>query len=326
MMMRKFLLNLFVFSLIFLVFSSILSQLFERTIMRDSMLLRTEHHFLKDSEPLLFLFMGDSHTKDGINPDYIPQSFNFSTTKQSYIQTYYTLKSLLESHSRTDSLQMIFLPCDLTTFGSYRLRNFDPSFYWDRYLDFWEVGQTLDDRPRFLWKQLEASTMSYLNNGSYIIEYVGWRWFGGGKVKPQLNGHTPQPGDFSLISDQDSFSRDRVQRLFGEGQLVDPHLADYFARTVELCHAHDLPVVLLNFPLVRAYELAIKEYYPDWQEQMQTVEHIVNTPGVILLTELTNDMSETPRWFHDPGHLNSGGAIELSTRIKSWIENQIPLE
>ena len=43
-----------------------------------------------------FAFFGDSHAQRGVNPNFINNSFNFAKGGESYVETYYKLKKIIE--------------------------------------------------------------------------------------------------------------------------------------------------------------------------------------------------------------------------------------
>ncbi|PIN69399.1 hypothetical protein COV93_05700 [Candidatus Woesearchaeota archaeon CG11_big_fil_rev_8_21_14_0_20_43_8] len=56
----------------------------------------TFHEYLNENpdKTIEFAFLGDSHARYGINPTYIPKSFNFASSGENYIKTYYKLGSV----------------------------------------------------------------------------------------------------------------------------------------------------------------------------------------------------------------------------------------
>src|SRR4030042_4444222 len=92
-----------IFLSILLVIIAILNVLYIKFIQPQEIVERREAGYrnliANLEEPVIdFLFLGDSRVEGGINPLYIDRtSFNFATGGQSYIETYYLLKKMLEN-------------------------------------------------------------------------------------------------------------------------------------------------------------------------------------------------------------------------------------
>ncbi len=317
--MLKFVKSLLLLGIVFLFCSFAVSRLFDRFIMSNSIVLKNDRYFYDLGEPVHFVFFGDSHTKNALNPDQIPGTFNFASTKECYIQTFYKLKHILENSAQGENITHVFIPYDLSSFATFRIDNIQPTSYWAKYVNFWELGQVTGKPLKYLMRYVEAYLFSYYNNGAFLFEYVGWKFFKGGQVVQQLNGFTPKDGDFSKIYDPYEYTMDKLHKLFKESVAFDPVLVHYFKETINLCLEYQKEIILLKFPMAREHIDGVSEIYPNYYQDLQMVENIVNRPGVHVF-DYREHFEKERHLFHDQAHLNRKGAVKFGDLMKQRLQ------
>src|SRR3989344_8559179 len=63
-----------------------------------------------------YVFFGDSHAFHAVNPDFIPNSYNYATGAENYIKTYYKLRKMI--YQDNVDIDYIVLEIDLHTFST----------------------------------------------------------------------------------------------------------------------------------------------------------------------------------------------------------------
>src|SRR3989344_7582306 len=69
-----------------------------------------------EERKIMYAFFGASHTRDGINPEYILDSYNFADSQENYIQTYFKMKKIVEIDKV--NIDSAILEIDMPTFSS----------------------------------------------------------------------------------------------------------------------------------------------------------------------------------------------------------------
>ena len=268
----------------------------------------SRRQFEKSKEEISILFLGDSHVRSAVNPEYIPGAFNFSLDGENYIMTYYKMRYYLKDKDL--DLKMVVLPIDLHSFSSYRGNRFPDPVFWGRYINYIELGQEKGSMPSFIKKTLQ-SEFAYLGGYDEMIE----KFFSPAEnARKIVQGYLPRNGDFSTASDQASMelAHKRVSIHFSGQDFVDEHLFIYFIKLLTLLEENGIEVVLVRYPVTNQYFhfaasiLPVFDYVNIMEDQLKQQGFEYQILDYHDLFWGRNDL------FVDSDHLNKFGAEELS--------------
>lgn len=267
-------------------------------------------------EPVInFVFFGDSHIEGGINPLYIDgTSFNFSIGGQSYTETYYLLKRMIEDGDV--KLNNIVLQLDPHTF-SESVRGgkflFDQIYFYSKFVDNKKMAEL---KGESLISVFLRTKFPFLGNGKHFIDsilklddlttmYLGWS-----------NSHKT-----TSDIDRQEEALEAFEHYFPEGSaMIDKDTFEYFLDTLKLAKENDINVVFLKYPISKEYyseidkNIDIENYY---NEIFAEADEALDDYAVLDLHDYFFDKGE---YYYDPEHLIVGGAEILSKKINEELQ------
>ncbi len=311
-MIKKFIKKtIFFFILTSLLFFSI-NMCYENFVLKKTLLAKTDAQFIDaNKEGINILFLGASHTKRGINPLLIPNSFNYASADENYAETYYKLKTLIEKKQLKP--QIIILPLELNSFTSKRIERFNNGWYWKKYIDFQEFAKF---NPKFSILEAEiTSTFPVLGNGLDFLSIII-------KGKSEMvKGHKRTYRDFSQISNKEQEAIVKANSHFKNTKLIDERLVFYLKRILDLAKENNIKVLVIKFPITEEYYKASLRYIQDIEKFNDITEGIVNDRKDVILVDYQRLYWGNYSLFHNSDHLNAKGAEEFTQVIKKDIEN-----
>ncbi len=314
---KKFLLKLFFFLAVFLVISSFLNTFYVDLILSNSLRFRMESQFQGAKKDARILGIGDSHIKYGIHTNYLEKSFITATTGENYIQTYFKLKTHLENSDL--DVALLIMPIDLHSFSSYRTDRLGNLAYWEKYLNYIELGIYKHDLPRYLsfWLQGE---FAYFGGVSETIEFMKLR----SEDQPAaelVNGYISKVGNFEEYDRKEDLADLRVDFHLRGSDVLDPDLLAYFFRILELARDNNIQVVLVRFPVTAEYYSSAK-VIPSIDRHYENLDSILALNGYSFIPIFNYHDIFWGRYdlFSDPDHLNERGAIVFTKMLKEDLE------
>lgn len=261
-----------------------------------------------------YLFIGDSHFQNGINPAYIPGSFNLATSAENYILNYFRLRHLLEhtSHKPTH----IFLSVGAHSFSALNEellldRQLD-DIYWSQYVSFYELWQA-SGNPAYLKLGLKSSLFSYGGKYATVAKLLG-------NIQPYQEACKGFISSSDVILNQPNWAANAKHRVYYQlksGPLVSSTLVYYFDKILELCSKHGIELVLIKMPLSGPYLEHLSQINFD-QEAFEQQTGIYKLPVLDYQAMFKN----YPTYFSDADHLNESGAGVLSQKLLTDIRNK----
>jgi hypothetical protein len=266
-----------------------------------------------DQKPMPdFLFIGDSHFQNGINPAYIPGSFNLATSAENYILNYYRIKHLLQHTSYKPT--HIFLSVGLHSFSGLNEellieRQLD-DIYWSQFVDFKELWQ-ISGNAAYLKLYLKSNLFSYGGKYSTVGKLLG-------NIQPYQEACKGFISSSDVILNQPNWAvnaRHRVWYQLKSAPLISNTMLVYFNKIKELCKQYNIRLIFVKMPLSGPYIEQLKSIDLD-QEAFWKAIGI--SDGVVLDFQTT--FENQPVYFSDADHLNETGAGVLSTKILKIME------
>lgn len=276
-----------------------------------------ERQFNELKEKTSVLVLGDSYVHDGISPLIIKNSFNYAMGSENYVQTYYKLRHILRSYpdKKPDTIILSF---NLSSFNSFRIENFNNTF-WADYIDYTEIYLYTRDKE-YLYKWATGKLFSYCGRFDQVLNQMVRRKF----IKPELvKGFRifKQDKDFSVNTLKKKIIP-KMQKIYFENQnLQDTILIHYFEKTMEMCQLNNIKVILISTPWYKEfYEEAVNNY-PLLAVQPLLDKEISKFPCIITYFDFQKIFFDHPHLFRNTDHMNGKGADSLSKLLKYSIDN-----
>ena len=265
-----------------------------------------------------YALFGDSHARNGVNPGIIGSSFNFGTSAENYIETYYKLKKVIEIDNV--KIETALFEVDPVTFSSLltdKTRIFDDLYFFHNFVPFAEVKRIRG-----------VSTLEMLK--IYFSE-VYFPAIGKGEdfinifVTPKLTevylGWTKEYEDYTSL-DTKLIALKTYSKQFNNQEIISSISLEYFLKTLDLAKENNINIVFVKYPISKEYDEVLVEkgfdkdsYYKEIFGEIE--DKLGDNCRVLDYYNLFFDHSE---YFTNPDHLNYRGAEILSEKIKEDLK------
>jgi hypothetical protein len=265
-----------------------------------------------------YIFFGDSHIEGAINPLYIDgTSFNFAIGGQSYTETYYLFKRLIENNDV--KFNNVVLQLDPHTFsGSVRGGKFlfDQIYFYSKFVDARKMAELKGESLASVFLRTE---FPFLGNGKHFIDsilklddltlmYLGWQ-----------NSHETT----YYTDNRQEIAAETFQHYFSEGSsMIDKVTFDYFLETLKLAKESNINVIFLKYPISEEYyseidkNIDLDDYY---RSIFAEADKILDDYAVI---DLHDYFFEKGEYYWDPEHLTSPGAEIFSKKMNEELKRK----
>lgn len=271
---------------------------------------RKEKQFEEYRGRLKYLFLGDSHSQNAIDPLIIGNSFNFSSANENYIQTYFKLKGIVNDLGRKP--EYVVLPIDLSSFSSFRTGRFiDPSLLLT-FGDYLEISM-YDKDPSYLITWLKTEFFMYAGNYTTINRFL--------KVQKELDfsdmqlGFKGRRGKLTNQKDIAKACENKVELYLGGYDHFDPILRDYFVKILDFCQKQDIKVYLMKMPLAKEYIEACNKYFSVDDYYTKIYALTSRYPVVNHIFDFQDYFFGQQHLLRNPDHANLEGAQVFSTML-----------
>ena len=312
---RKELLQSIIFICLLLASIEIVNQYYYQSVIEKKLQFRQEAEFqdyLKKNNSIYYIFLGDSHTIRGVNPEFIQYSYNYAFGANTYIENYYKLQKLI--YIDKVKIKYVFLELDLHSFSSYMIDDSFPlkfdSWYYSRFVSAQEMAKLTNKSP------LEIMVFSYfpfIGNGIDILTdkdvlselHLGWQ---------------KSENDFSKTNMSD-IAYKRISLQFKNKERVDKTLLSYYLKILKMARDNNISVVFVKYPISKTYdELLLENNITkiDYYDEISNSTNKVIDDYIVL--DYSNLLIKCSECFSDSDHLNAYGAEILSRQINKDIQ------
>ncbi len=266
-----------------------------------------------------YAFFGDSHTRNAVDPRLIPNSFNFGTSAENYVETYYKLQRVLDvDHVKIDTAIFELDPHTFSTLLTDEGRAFDDLYFYWRSIDVREL--------------MRVRGLSYVGLARAYITEVLFSSFGRGQdlleafiAPPKLteiySGWTRDVEDFSTMN-MDALALRAAGKHFGGQERISSLSFEYFLKTIALAHSRKIHIAFVQYPLSKQYVAAIDAKYGGSKDYYQTIfgaiDRALGARGYDRLN-YANLFFDHPEYFSNPDHLNEWGSSVLTSRTRDAL-------
>lgn len=269
------------------------------------------------SKELDFAFFGDSHAGRGINPEFLPNTFNFGLIGERYLGTYYKLKKILE-YDKVKINNIIF-EVDLHSFSeSYKTLTLSQNelHFYTKNLDYDDFKETTGESRLATWLK---SHMLFLGKGDELRLIV---------KKPKLTdmylGWTKLEGNFSRSKTPYEDAEQAALFHFKGKSLLNEDSFKYFIKTIKLAKENNITIFFIKYPLSEEYLSIVEKEHnistQNFYDDIFTEIDIVLDKNYTILDYQTF-LSNQTKYFEDPHHLNYVGAEIFSKKVYKDLSN-----
>ncbi len=308
--MKKTYIKLISFFLLFLAINWLLHHLYKIKIYDRTDNARKELEFREYNGNLKYLFMGDSHSQNAINPVIIGNSFNFSSANENFIQTYFKLKAVVNDLGKNP--EFIILPIDPSGFSSFRSERFINPSELLTFSDYFEIAVE-EKKPAYIRTWLEEMFFMYVGKYNTVHRFL--------RVQREKDFSTMQlgfkgrAGDLTEAADIQKVCEKKAELYLAGQDHFDEVLQHYFEKILIFCNDHNINVYLMKMPMAREYIHAVNQMFPvndyyaeiyDIAGRYQSVKHIFDFQDYFF---------DQQYYLRNPDHLNYEGAKIFSEML-----------
>lgn len=260
-----------------------------------------------------FAFIGDSHAGDGINPEIIPESFNFATNGETYFKTYYKLRKIYEMDNV--SIEYLFVEADWNTLSDKDIEDQRWILDWDLYAKFMSYDEIREVYDANYFELFFREKFPFIGNGQRLGIII---------AKPELTdiylGHTRNTNMLTQDKKEELINMTEPQKLTHGNTKYSNVSIKYFKKTLELAKEKGTKIILIKYPItklefdhiVNNNNITTEEYYNFLYD---TVEEVIGKDYIVL--DYHDIFFENEEYFADLRHLHYTGADILSEKVYS---------
>ncbi len=307
---KKFVKSSVVFVLAFLILLFLIDILYIGLVLPQKHFYKSEAQFRQNSDDgLKILFAGDSHPSWAVNPQYIKNSFNYAVPTETYEQTYYKMRKVL---NEKNSIEVLALPYDLHSFANYQSNPWSEVRYWSEFMDADELGKSSNKSIAsvYLYKYFP-----FLGKGNdfRIILFPG-------EKSTVISGWQQRE---EVLTDAKKDAKQKAELQFRNYPgIIDEKLLDFFLRALDLAEGKHKKVILIKYPITNEYKAALEakgikrgEFYSDLNKK-------ISKYGYVQVLDY-QDLFDNNSLFSDSNHLNKNGAEIFSKRLNEDLRDSI---
>lgn len=258
------------------------------------------------------IFFGDSHPARSINPFYIEKSFNYSSLGETYEQTYYKIRQIVNNNPNINNF---VIPIDIHSFSNYRKNPYYNIKYWSKFIDYNELS-FLSEKSKF--EILLLDNLPVIGDGIEILRY----FINKNKQAEIFYGWQKEISDFSLNENGLKSAINRIDRQIPNYPLIkDGKLIKSFYKILDLLKKEGKKIILIKYPLTDEYLTATNKKEINLEKFYSEFYNISSNNDNVYLFDYQKRYSEKSFLFSDSDHLNYKGAEIFSKEINYEINN-----
>ncbi len=309
----KFSKKMVLFLVVLVILILIVQISYNRFVLENTQVYRKELEYQKyfnssQNKNLEFAFFGSSHTRNAVNPSYINNSFNFGSSSENYVKTYYKLKRVLADGICIDTA---VFELDLQTFSTVmtdKTNLFNELYIYSKFTPYKDIAEITNSS---IFSIYIKSKFPFLGNGEDILIRI---------LNPKkteiYKGWTNDSSDFSKLN-MESEAEGAYKVHFQGQERISPIAMEYFLKTIELAKENGINIVFVKYPMSFEYDKIITSKGVDKKNYYEEVfENVNKTLGknyeVLDYYSLFFDNSS---YFANSNHLNFIGAKKFSATI-----------
>ncbi|MEQ1505872.1 MAG: hypothetical protein ABMB14_26795 [Myxococcota bacterium] len=277
----------------------VLSVAFAATIGREHDVRRMDAKWLLGPRPVDVMIAGDSHARFSVEAPILGLAINVAVPGEHYQKSTYRVPWLIDHGTRT--VGTVVLPFDAVSFASFKDDSFEPELVWGRYLDWWELGRQKGKYFEFAGRWAKSRIAPYVGEFPTVLQYL--------TTTRHFRDPTDPQGGLNLTFFENG--TDAARRHLEGADVWDPDMEWAFRRLVSELVERRIRVVLVRFPVTRAYAAESRRLGADPALRDQLLTELAK-PGVVDHLDFESMFFDSPEMFGDGDHLNPIGKRRFS--------------
>ncbi len=264
----------------------------------------------KENKKIENYFLGSSQVKNGINPMYIDNAYNFGHGGERYVESYCKLMALLDKGA---SIENIFISYDFSDFTK------DSLAFEGLKLNYYEgcipIAEMSEFRKENFISTYIKSKFPIIGNGeNFVISQFGL-------YSPHKNNKLGWNNNDKILDLDDKMELSKLNSLVSKDNNVHPLSLKYFLQIIDLAKNNNINIFLIRYPMHKIYIDSLNIQINEVLEQVnKELNSRVNENDYILLNYF-DLFVDKPNFFKDYVHVNTKGAEALSIKINEDIKN-----
>lgn len=290
------------FLLVGLALHLALSVGFALTVGREHDVRQMDARWLMGPHPVDVMIAGDSHARYAVKAPVLGYAINVAVPGEHYLKTTYRVPWLLDHGTRP--VETVVLPFDAVTFASFKATSFEPEYVWGRYVDWFELGAHKGQRFTFAGKWAKSKLAPYVGELDVLLQYLT-------QSEHFRDESDPQGGLKLQFFESGTLA---ARRHLSGASVWDPDMEWAFRRLVDDLVGRGIRVVLVRYPVTRAYAAESRRLGAD-PVLRDRLYASVGRPGVVDHLDLEGLFFDNPELFGDGDHLNPMGKDQFTQRL-----------
>ncbi len=263
-----------------------------------------------------FAFFGDSHTKVGINPKFIPGSYNFGTFAENYVKTYYKFRRVL--HQDDVKINNAVFELDMHTFSTLLTDKTRLLNDLDLYSRFMSYDEIIEIKKEPILKILLQVNFPVIGSGDEFHVLMTEP-----KMAEMYMGWTMKDGNFSLQNKKEVAEK-MHNHFFKQHERISEISFEYFMKALDLAKKNDINVIFIKYPVSEEYDQLLVENKVSRDDYYSFIFERVNfSLSDYLVLDYHDIFFDNPDYFADSDHLNHMGAELLSSRVYMDLQKNL---
>ena len=301
-----------IFIVLFIIIFSIVNQIYVSIVMGEKSRNKAQIQFNNlDKSNLNTVIFGDSHAW-GLNPKFIDNSFNYGSSAESYEQTYYKVRYMINNYP---NVEYYVLPIDYASFLSYARDKYSDISYWSKFMSYKELSMASNksqislmilDKFPIIGSGNDIVTFMFSNEKKTYV-YLGW-----------------QSQEISFASDDPSYriwvGQYRVYSQFNNQVIKEKSLISSFYNIIDILERNNKTIVLVKYPITREYFKAINERGINSSQFYSEFYDLSLKHNKVYILDYQEVLLDNQELFADSDHLDYLGAEVLSKKINEDLK------
>ena len=316
--MKKLLFKILLILVGFLIINQIFNSLYYNRIESYMDNERKLKEFVHFDGKLKYLFLGSSHSQNAIDPSIIGNSYNFASSLESCLQTYYKLKATVEDLKKEP--EYVIIPVDLSTFSQFRVNRFRNESSLLHFSDYWELYR-ITGEFEYIAQYINTKFFLYSGKVKFLRRFFKTRraYF----LKNPRLGFKDQQGN--LLEDfpngPDAECKRKANLYFNEGTYWNKYAVIYFEKILNYCKANNIKFVGIKMPLSENYIKECSRFFSIEEFNMRVDSLFKPYKSNASLIDLRHEFRDHQDYFWNPDHIGASGAVVLSPLIKAKLDS-----
>jgi len=301
--------KLLLFLVIVVGINSVISLWYYKKVAPKTLLYRTDLKYEENKSTTNTLFVGHSRAQLGINDSLFDNTVNIASYGENNVYTYYKLNKILNDPN--NKIQTVIIPNGFGSFSSLKNPAICDHTYWNKYIDYAELGGNHDDRERYVSELVQSKLFPYVRT---IQKGINKKFKFDGREKLTLH---------QLKTEQEkvAYATKAITVNFINRNCYDDVAYAYLQKTIRLCEAKKVNVITVKYPITSYYFAAVKSVMGENDWNHERFDSLINSQNYRMF-DFEDLYFERDDLFKDTHHLNKFGQKEFSKIIK---ENLYPL-